>query len=720
MVGYIYLRFHNSYLLYNAYKMGKTTNIPDRDNQYSTGEIKRGYFILVFEVPYKQLDIIERLLQNYFKDLNIRFDAGIEFYNIKIIDLIEPYLTKLNIKFRKLSIDEINKLIRRDRLKKLFKNNIKVNKQLLTPRKDQIITIEKSLKYFKEFDKGILVLTCGVGKTLISLWVSLSLKVNSIIIGVPNILLLQQWEKAIKLIFINTPHLIVKSGIEIKDITNFLRDNKKAIIITTYSSCNKVFNASEELSYIFDMKILDEVHHLTTVNMNLTDTLKKYIQMLKIKSSKQLSLTATLKYIENTYDSKNIISNDNIEIFGEIIDRKNLNWAIINKIVSDYEILTIILSNDNDDIDKILLKFNIDDDTDKRLFLSAYISLKSIKQNNSHHLLIYSNNKINSSKIIYYIKLLIEYNYFSDIYYSCYHSDMNSREQKAIINNFTISKSAIISCVYCLGEGWDFPILDAVLFSENMTSTIRIVQSALRASRKNINEPNKKAKIILPLISDKNDEEWLDINNQDYKKIKEVIYQMSLEDESIISKIKVIKIDINEINNNGTIRDVSNVREREQGFGEYDNELTEKLKIKIINRKDLFNITYEKAKKIISDKNIKCKEDYYKLCDIDIRLSKEPELLYKGKFTNWIEYLNIKRSYYELNECKNKIDEYFKIYPELKKVHIDLYDICEKLCELDNLFPPKCLWLDYYNISNLNAIIIINTNNNKKMIKFNI
>jgi hypothetical protein len=44
------------------------------------------------------------------------------------------------------------------------------------------------------------------------------------------------------------------------------------------------------------------------------NTTKKYIEMLKIESKKQLSLTATLKYIEDGETKK--ISNDSIEHFG--------------------------------------------------------------------------------------------------------------------------------------------------------------------------------------------------------------------------------------------------------------------------------------------------------------------------------------------------------------------------------------------------------------------
>ena len=78
---------------------------------------------------------------------------------------------------------------------------------------------------------------------------------------------------------------------------------------------------------------------------------------------------------------------------------------------------------------------------------------------------------------------------------------------------------------------------------------------------------------------------------------------------------------------------------------------------------------YEKARKIIADKNIKSKESYYELCERDNRLSKEPEIDFKGQFANWIEYLSIERVYYDLETCKNKVVEYLALYNEIKKCH---------------------------------------------------
>ena len=711
--GYIYVRNHPSYDVDDACKMGKANNIPERDTQYATGEIKRGYFEAVFEIPVEKMGIVERLLQNEFRELNVKYDAGTEFYNKKIITLIEPYLITIGIKYKKLSKEEISDLVRCNRVRKTIKKiNIqslihilkskRTNNQIVSyiPRNDQSIIIGKSVIHFQQYDKGMLVLMCGVGKTLISLWITQELNSNTILIGVPNKLLLKQWEEVICVLFQSVPYLIVSGGVDTENIMRFLENNqKKCIVITTYSSAHKVYTATQHTRFVFGMKILDEVHHLTTNNMRLAHT------------TKQLSLTATLKQLESMCDDGIVVSNDNVEYFGEIIDRKCLLWAINENIICDYVIQTIITNEEQ--LEEQLLRFRITEENDKRLFLSAFATLKSIFDRHSHHLLIYLNNKDNSSKLIQYIKMLLDDNYFDmpDLYYSEYHSNMNSTKQSGILNNFEKAKFGIITCIYCLGEGWDFPLLDGVVFTENMTSNIRIVQSALRASRKNKNDIHKKTKIILPIL---NRDGWLENNeNPDLKKVREVIYQMGLEDETITQKIKVFRIDIKKQKPNLKENEKKEEKELVDEFGEYDNELTQKLKLKTVKRTAL-DTTYEKARKIIADKNIKSKESYYELCDRDNRLSKEPETVFKGQFTNWIEYLSIERVYYDLETCKNKVRSYLQAYPELRKHHLELSIIGTNLCKIDVLFPPDGLWSEYYNVKDFKSVINITSATTKK------
>ncbi len=708
--GFIYARTHEAYDQYNAYKLGKASNIPERDSQYATGEIKRGSFEFVLQVQKKQMGIIENLLQNEFKNLNIKLNGGIEFYDKKIISFIESFLQTKNLYYKKLSNEEVNSLIRKYRvrknLKKIKKSLLhhlhKVNKQIVKyiPRKYQEEIIQKACQYFLTNDKGILVLMCGVGKTLLSLWIAQQLNAKSILIGVPNLLLLEQWNKVVQNLFPTTKYLLVSSGKTVEDIREFIQQNPNHILITTYSSSYKVSEATKDFTY--DIKINDEVHHLTSTNADEEER-KTFVHMLKVNSRKQLSLSATLKILEGK-ETEDIISNDNKNYFGDIIDKKSLLWAIQEKILCDYVVQTII-TNENK-LDQQAIQFGITEENDKQLFLSAFSALKSINEGYSHHLLIYSNNQENSVKIIKYIGLLLESSYFniSNLYYDTYHSNMSNKDQITVLDKFKKEKNGIISCVYCLGEGWDCPLLDGVVFGENMSSNIRIVQSALRGSRKDSLQPNKLTKIIVPVL---NSTDWLEKNNSSFEKIREIIYQIGLEDESITQKIKVFEINIE--------KDKKKKKEKEneeEFIDEYNDKLTQSLRLTTRRRTQLA-ITYEKAKKILSEKNIKSKEKYFELCKRDNRLSEDPELVFKGQFTNWIDYLSIERVYYDLETCERKINEYLEIHSYLKKHYLDLSFIMSELCKIDNLFPPNGLWVEYYNQKTLSDIFTI-SNKKKK------
>lgn len=683
--GYIYIRRHESYDMHNACKFGITNNIPERDQQYATGEIRRGYFSNVIEMNIKDTRIFEKLFQNFCKSLNyhVKIDGGVEFFDIKIVDILIPYLNKTNIKYRILSIEEINNLVRKERLKKiksLLYNKIK-KKISYKPRYYQQDIIEKSKIHFVNNSKGILLLTCGLGKTLLSLWIAKKCNSKRILIGVPNKQLLDQWMKEIMKVF-SYPSLAVSGNININDINNFMKDKNEYVIITTYSSCYKILESDYQP---FDFKINDEMHHLSTSMKICEERRKKFINMLYIQSKKQLSLTATLKLLDQDgNDENNIISNDDIQHFGEIIDKKSLLWGIQNNIICDYVVQTVISHDLIFDLNEI--------GEDKRLLISAYAALRSLYENNTHHILICCNTTENATKINEYIKkLLIEYFDMHEIYHSQYTSKMSNQNRKQIIDNFSKSKKGIIVCVYCLGEGWNLPLLDGIVIAENMTSNIRIVQTVLRPNRKHIEQPDKICKIILPIYI----EDWNDKNSSEFQKVRDIIYQLGMEDESIEQKIKVY--------------DIQSIKKKKDNLDDnsvYDNineDMNYELKLRTIKR-IAFGTSYEKAKKILADKNIKSKIEYYELCERDNRLSSEPEEFYKNQFTNWIDYLNIDRNqYYDLKTCKEIIQKYMK-------ENIKCYDIsivCNKLYENDNKFPHPDLWCDFYQINDVSELIKI-------------
>ena len=194
MIGYIYTRTHESYQQYDACKLGETSNIPNRDSVYTTGEIRRGHFDNVFEIRSGKHKEMESILKNEFKPFHIAFDGGSEFFDKKIIPLIEPSLIKHQIEYRRLSKEEINILERTNRFRKIIQkpsilksilrmiNNFRDKRNLKkrffdtflpdkTPRRIQteLWDVFKNIVSREDKYRGIVQWATGTGKTIATL-----------------------------------------------------------------------------------------------------------------------------------------------------------------------------------------------------------------------------------------------------------------------------------------------------------------------------------------------------------------------------------------------------------------------------------------------------------------------------------------------------------------------------------------------------------------------
>ena len=400
-------------------------------------------------------------------------------------------------------------------------------KLLLEPYDYQKKVLE-NLDNFRKTKKGKLLWACGLGKTYMSLFICHKLKMKKILICVPSLYLIEQFYNSIKKIFNYDALCLHLNGDNIDIIKYTILNEHKFIIISTYHSAWKLMN------YNFDIKIGDEAHHLVTSKKD--EDKFTFDKFHKIKSEYTLFMTATQKEITNSNDTYTM---SNKEQFGPIIDCKNIDWAIKNNCITNYEIVCIM--NSNDEIDHIFesIDFNLicKDDikcNKKELFFAAYNALKCINDCLLTHLLVYTNRQDTADIVYKIINILIDKHIFENInkdilYNKSLHSNSNINLNNEV-NKFKNKTFGIISCVYIFGEGFDLPKLNGVVIGEKMTADIRIVQSCLRPNRLEKGNPNKKAYIIIPT----------NINNVD-DKIKIVLTEMIKEDKNIIQKIKFVK-----------------------------------------------------------------------------------------------------------------------------------------------------------------------------------
>ncbi len=702
--GYVYIRENPGLENKNICKLGQTMNIPERETTYITSEPDGGYFTHVFEITNQNIKHMNQYIRDiethlkkifnmyHYKSQNTK--VGTEWYYKNIQNEIEEQLKIMQQKlkspftYKRLTQDEISELETLDRSNhetddlesELTFENENTNKSTILPYEFQENIINKSLEYYKTPDntKGLLILSCGMGKTNISLWIAQKLGAKLILIAVPGVILMEQWSDRIKSLIPDVPVYYYPEC----DISNI--DLNGSFVLTTYSSAHNLLKNTTKFNIEFDFKILDECHHATTGNIDYANEHKSFINILHIKSKYQLAITATTK--ESYTETDKEIANDSEEWFGKEIERLCLLYAIKNNVVCNYDILAI--TADKNALVQQLEKYKITEQCHKQLFLSAYITLKSIISGHTNKLLMYCNSIENSKLIISYLNILITDKYFEfnpgDLYCSNYDSNMTAQTKTNIMNKFNTSKFSILSVIYCLGEGYDNKLIDGVVFSENMTSFIRILQAALRPCRKDVNNPTKIGKIILPVINLDNINENIRSLNQ----VRKVVYEMGIEDNTVIDKVKYFKI----FPVSKCIKSSSNVIDK---LGDYDEELKENIGLKTISRENLL-FGYEQAKKILTGKNIKCRKDYLDLCLKDNRFPEYPDHYFKGKFTDWIDYLNInRRLFYDLNTCRTKIQEYTQIY-NIKVNNVDLMETVSYLVNVDDRFPPSDLWIDMY------------------------
>ena len=271
---------------------------------------------------------------------------------------------------------------------------------------------------------------------------------------------------------INTFDLGIEVNTDKEVISDFLQKNsqKIKIVITTYQSGKKLIESVEKSNIIFDIGIFDEAHK-TVGNKN-----KPFAQLLydgNILIKKRLFMTATERVFKG--DSENIVSMDDEEIYGKVVDQFSFKSALEQNppILSDYRIYSTLISKkqiqeliDNNEIvssDNRLFSFEADAST-----FAALITLrKIIKEKNIKHIISFHRN-IKRAKD--FCKLNEEVNKLSEKYGYLHSFHISGKFSTGIrsevINRFTYEEPSLITNARCLTEGVDIPEVDAVLFAD--------------------------------------------------------------------------------------------------------------------------------------------------------------------------------------------------------------------------------------------------------------
>ena len=685
--GYLYLRNNKWCILENVIKIGITQDPNNRNTTYITGEPEGGEYIKIFEIELSKMKILDKCFKEYFNEYNIyKKGGGTEFYNNDIENLIEPYLQKINITYKILSEEEINELNRINKYKKIKKiyKIQNINKPYIwNERKYQTDIINFSKKELSSRNKLYIELPTGGGKSYIVYNLFEHLKSNFIIIVSPRKIVNSQNISQKYLQILKDNYSIFNYSID-NNFDEYLKSSTKKIVIC----------CTQSISKIYKMILLHNINNITIWFDEAHWGIEKKFAILNndINSQFWLLFNKHIKYsiFTSASPNKEIISK-NENIFGklyspikvkELID---LNWLT--------SIKTYVYSENKKSVDTlnyIITDFN-KTETKRNYGFSFHSKQKKAFKLFYKHYILYKNNETHIKPF-----LLVSYTFKikQEILLDYEYRDIKTYENTNHSIGYVVAKYSM---------GYDFNKIDYIHFSDPKLSIQDIIQCIGRGIRpdelgKNGSNKNKILVISLPVYIDNIDNKYETI----IEVLKYLLYDI---------KISFEEIEFKRYTSNPNPNPILEENENEELKNNVKSILLNLLELE--SKRNALGTTYEKAKKIISDKNIKSKESYYELCESDNRLSKEPETIFKGQFTNWIEYLSIKRVYYDLETCKKKVCEYLLKYPDIKKHYLDLSIASNLLSKLDSSFPPIGLWVEYYNVNDLSEIINITINRKK-------
>lgn len=399
---------------------------------------------------------------------------------------------------------------------------IQENRVRLQPYNYQTEAINTMVKH----QRGIMVLACGLGKTLISIhWAE---RFNVVIIFSPLMPHAKQNLERFKNEYHDAYEYILVDSDGTRNINEIIPHlNQKVVLSVTYKSHDVINNL---INYIPDKNnigiVIDEFHNLTCDNlMNKDDSFYKIFE----QEYNFLFVSATPKI----YDTDNDDYLDNFTVTGKVEYEYELGKAIQEKLICDYDVFVPDISiTPSDQLIGVYEYLDIKDLSNIDNDVKAHFLLRGMEENGHSKCICYSKDIEDTKQLNEAFNRIKKYHAL-ELYIETIISDTKQKEREKILKGFSeTKKKALICSVRILDECIDIPKCDSVFITSTQTNKIRTIQRVCRANRKDPSNPNKRSGIYM----------WTNENEQ----ITELIANLKEFDSTFtIDKVKICNISDN-------------------------------------------------------------------------------------------------------------------------------------------------------------------------------
>jgi superfamily II DNA or RNA helicase/transcriptional regulator NrdR family protein len=389
------------------------------------------------------------------------------------------------------------------------------------PHEYQRTIISDVAKGFANHNRGKLILPCGAGKTLVSLWIKENLNPKRTLVLVPSLALLRQFKNEwLRHRNYNFDYACICSEQDIdKDetktsiselgfvglgvttepfqIKEWLKKDS-LVIFSTYQSSPMIKKALANTNLQFDLIICDEAHRTAT---NKASSFTIVHDNNNIKASKRLYMTATPRILGQQVINKHgeeikkyVADMSNEEIYGPEFYRMSFKEAIEKNILVDYKIIAMGVT-DSDLHQKIKTRRYTDQNEMDMEDLANQVALEKVMEKYGIHHAITFHSSVKRAKDFQ------EYHQEQYAQTTSFHVNgtQTTSQRQTIINEFKEAEKSVLTNARCLTEGVDVPSIDCVYFCDPKNSKIDIVQACGRALRLNVVRSKKLGYIVCPI-----------------------------------------------------------------------------------------------------------------------------------------------------------------------------------------------------------------------------
>ena len=439
--------------------------------------------------------------------------------------------------------------------------------------------VKDVVKGFTTADRGQLIMACGTGKTLTSLFIKEKLAAERTLVLLPSLSLLKQtmseWKANAATPFRALPVCSDESVADAHDapvahtselglpdvttdpaaIAEFLRRPGPRVLFSTYQSSPQIA-AAFTLGGVpeFDLAFADEAHRVAGDESTAFATI---LDAALIRAKRRLFMTATPRYytgrvLKRAQESEMVVASmDDHTKFGEVFHRLSFGEAISLGRLTDYQVAVIAVDTADETYREMaengaLLKRD-GKKTDGHILASQIGLAKAMRKYNLRRLISFHSTIARARGFAAEMPEVIDWmpkrqRPSGPLWTGVATGEMTAGERHLRLQrlrHLEDGERGLLTNARCLSEGVDVPTLDGVAFIDPKGSEVDIIQAVGRAIR--LAEDKTIGTIVIPVYIDSTMDPDAALNDSSFKAVWRVVKALRAHDEDLAEQIDAFR-----------------------------------------------------------------------------------------------------------------------------------------------------------------------------------